>query len=54
MDTQNREKRIFRVRVNRPSPARYYAVSESSGCPSASFRVPYGAPGSRIIIRDNR
>jgi len=35
-------------------PVRYYTIGESSGCPAASFRVPYGDPGSRVVVRDNR
>ncbi|ACA59454.1 hypothetical protein [Candidatus Desulforudis audaxviator] len=48
-----RDVRVYRVRFKYPDPSRYYYLSDSSGYPSADYRMPnISRERERIVVRE--
>jgi hypothetical protein len=46
-----RDVRVYRVRFKYPGPSRYYHLSDSSGYPSADYRLPnLSRERERIVV----
>ncbi|MBE0466807.1 MAG: hypothetical protein IBX71_06230 [Candidatus Desulforudis sp.] len=45
--------RVYPVRFRYIRPSRYYRLTETSGYPSAEYRMPYAQPDEyRIVVRE--